>query len=331
MDILALLQNIWFVLVGVLLLGYSILDGFDLGLGSLFSLIAKTEDEKRRLFNAIWPVWDGNEVWLLTGGGALFAAFPLAYATVFSGFYLALMLVLFSLIFRAVAIEFWHYDEKRRKLWEAAFILGSFLPSLLLGVALGNVILGIPLNAAGDFTGTFFTLLRPYPLAMGLAGCVAILLHGSIYAALKTDGEMSRRAGALAGKSAVLFLALFALLFIAAAVYYPDSLQSLPAWMCGIIVAVAAALIIKNLRRNKFGFLFTLSSVLFAGLWGIAASVHYPNLVRSLDGSNTLTIHNASSSLLTLKVMLIIALIGMPLVIGYTIFAYLVFKGKAQP
>jgi cytochrome d ubiquinol oxidase subunit II len=331
MDTLALLQNIWFVLVGVLLVGYSILDGFDLGLGSLFGLIAKTEDEKRRLFNAIWPVWDGNEVWLLTGGGALFAAFPLAYATVFSGFYLALMLVLFSLIFRAVAIEFWYYDQPRRKLWEAAFIIGSFLPSLLFGVALGNVILGIPLNDSGDFTGTFFTLLRPYPLAMGLAGCAALLLHGSIYAALKTDGEISRRAGALARTIAPLFLVLFGLLFAATAVYCRDFLHSLPAWLFSVIVISAAALIIKNLRRNTFGFLFTLSSVLLAGLWGIAAAVHYPNLVRSLDGTNTLTIYNASSSLLTLKVMLIIALIGMPLVIGYTIFAYRVFKGKAQP
>jgi len=330
MDNLPLLQNIWFVLVGVLLLGYSILDGFDLGLGSLFPLIAKKQDEKKALFNAIWPVWDGNEVWLLTGGGALFAAFPLAYATVFSGFYLALMLVLFSLIFRAVSIEFWHYDEKRRALWETAFVVGSFLPSLLFGVALGNVIIGIPLNEAGDFTGTFFTLLRPYPLATGLLGCAVMLLHGSIYAALKTSGDMSRRAAALSKRLAIVFLVLLALTFTAAAVWYADSLKNLPAWGFSLLVFGVAILIIVNSAKKRFGFLFMLSSLLFAGLWAIAASVHYPNLVKSLGPGVSLTIYNASSSLLTLKVMLIIALIGMPLVIGYTLFAYRVFKGKVS-
>jgi cytochrome d ubiquinol oxidase subunit II len=156
MELLEILQNIWFLLIGILFVGYSILDGFDLGLGSLFPFLAKSEEDQRSLLNIIWPFWDGNEVWLLTAGGALFAAFPHAYATVFSGFYLALMLVLLALILRAVSLEFWFYDEKRRGLWEKTFIIGSFLPSLLFGVALGNVIIGIPLNESMDFTGNFF-------------------------------------------------------------------------------------------------------------------------------------------------------------------------------
>jgi cytochrome d ubiquinol oxidase subunit II len=190
MEPLIFLQNTWYLLLGVLLIGYSILDGFDLGVGCLVPLVAKNDADKRMLFNAIGPFWDGNEVWLLTGGGALFAAFPHVYATVFSGFYLALMLVLFSLIFRAVALEFWSYDEKRKKLWEWAFVVGSFLPSLLYGVALGNVVVGIPLNEQMEFTGNFFTLLRPFPLAVGLLGFAAILLQGCTYTILKTSGPL---------------------------------------------------------------------------------------------------------------------------------------------
>src|SRR5512139_2189185 len=147
MEPLFFLQNTWYVLLGVLLIGYSILDGFDLGVGCLVPFLAKKEEDKRTLFNAIGPFWDGNEVWLLTGGGALFAAFPHVYATVFSGFYLALMLVLVALILRAVSLEFRAHDPARKKLWEAAFVGGSFVPALLFGVALGNVVAGVPLDA----------------------------------------------------------------------------------------------------------------------------------------------------------------------------------------
>ena len=175
MESLDLFRNIWYVLIGVLLLGYSILDGFDLGIGILFPFLAKDEKDKKVLFSSIAPFWDGNEVWLITGSAALFAAFPQAYATVFSGFYLALMLLLFALIFRAVSIEFWHTDEKRRKFWEWAFVTGSFFPSLLYGTVLGSVVVGIPLNENMDFTGNFFILLRPYPLIIGLLGLSAII------------------------------------------------------------------------------------------------------------------------------------------------------------
>ena len=159
-------QELWFVLILILFIGYSLLDGFDLGIGVLLPFICKTKEEKDILINSIGPVWDGNEVWLITGGGALFAAFPHAYATAFSGFYLAMMLVLFALIFRAVSMEFRVNDEDRSLIWEKAFIVGSGLAALLFGVALGNVVYGVPLDNKMEFTGSFFTLLRPVPLGL---------------------------------------------------------------------------------------------------------------------------------------------------------------------
>lgn len=184
------LQVIWFILIGVLLLGYTILDGYDLGAGFWY-LFTKKEAHKKAIINAIGPFWDGNEVWILTGGGAIFAAFPDVYATVFSGFYLALMLVLLALIFRAVPIEYrnQHDNPQWKKWWDLGFGLGSALPALLFGVALGNVVNGLPLDELINFTGNFFTLLNPYPLLFGLTGFAMFLTHGALYIQLKTDGE----------------------------------------------------------------------------------------------------------------------------------------------
>jgi cytochrome d ubiquinol oxidase subunit II len=325
------LQNIWYILIGVLLIGYSILDGFDLGVGSLVPFLAKKDDDKRVLFNAIGPFWDGNEVWLLTGGGALFAAFPHAYATIFSGFYLAFMLVLFALIFRAVALEFWSYDEKRRKLWEWTFVIGSFLPALLYGVALGNVVVGIPLNEHMEFTGTFFTLLRPFPLIVGLLGLATILLQGSIYAAMKTEGVLQKNAKKMAKMAWIGFIVLCALSFISALIFIPGITGNILAYSAGIIVIIAWIMVKQALKKGKDGRAFLMSSLVFAGLWGIVAAIHYPNLVTAgNDPALSLTISNASSTRLTLTVMFVIAIVGMPLVIGYTIYAYKVFKGKTS-
>ena len=330
MEIIDLLRNTWFFLIGILLLGYSILDGFDLGIGMLFPFLGREEREKRILLNAIWPFWDGNEVWLLTAGGALFAAFPHAYATVFSGFYLALMLVLFALIFRAVSIEFWHYDEGRRKIWEWSFILGSFLPSLLFGVALGNLILGIPLNGDMNFTGDFFTLLRPFPLLIGVLGLSAILLQGSTYAVLKTEGALQSRAREAARILWIAFIVLFVIAFFATVAYLPEILRRGWVWLSALVVLAAWVWFFKSLKQQRNGVSFIMSSLIFTGLWGIVGASIHPNLVRASNlFYNSLSIYNASSSELTLKVMLIIALIGMPLVIAYTAFVYRVFKGKA--
>jgi len=329
MEPLFFLQNTWYVLLGVLLIGYSILDGFDLGVGCLVPFLANNDAEKRMLFNAIGPFWDGNEVWLLTGGGALFAAFPHVYATVFSGFYLALMLVLFSLIFRAVALEFWSYDEKRKKLWEWAFVVGSFLPSLLYGVALGNVVVGIPLNEQMEFTGNFFTLLRPFPLAVGLLGFAAILLQGCTYTVLKTSGLLKEQARKTARIIWSIFMVLLFVTFILAFIFMSGIAGNKLAYVTGLIVLAAWFLTRQSLNNGNDGQAFFMSSVAFAGLWGVVGAIHYPNLVlASNDPALSLTLSNSSSTQLTLTVMLIIALVGMPFVIGYTIYAYTLFKGK---
>jgi cytochrome d ubiquinol oxidase subunit II len=331
METLQTLQILWFFLIGMLFTGYSILDGFDLGIGSLLPILAKDKKETAVLFTTIGPVWDGNEVWLLTAGGALFAAFPHVYATVFSGFYLALMLVLFSLIFRAVSLEFWSMDEKRRPLWRWAFIVGSLLPSILFGVALGNVILGVPLNEEMEFTGTFFTLLRPFPLAIGILGFSAILLHGCTYAAMKTTGIIHDRAKSLGKRVSALFAAMFAISALLAAVSMPAAMNNVPAWICAGVVIIS--LIVGRIWMNKDKDLvpFLMSSLSFIGLWGIAGSLQFPDLVKSsLNPKLHLSIYNTSSTQLTLTVMIIIAAIGMPIVVAYTIYAYRIFKGKVS-
>ncbi len=329
METWDILRNIWFFLVGVLLAGYSVLDGFDLGIGVLFPFLAKSADDKTALVRSIGPVWDGNEVWLLTGGGALFAAFPHAYATVFSGFYLALMLVLFSLILRAVSLEFRaHAAAGRRGLWEAAFVGGSFIPALLFGVALGNVVVGVPVGADMEFAGSFFTLLRPLPLVFGLLGLAAILLHGSAWAAFKTTGALQERARRAARLLAIATGLAYLLSYFAVWIYLPGAVRKIPAWIFAALFWGSLWLLFVSLKAAKDGRAFLCSSGVFLSLWGTVGAIHYPNLVRATDPAHSLTIANASSSALTLKVMLIVALVGMPLVIGYTIFAYRVFKGK---
>ena len=245
MEIISTYQTIWFIIIGFLLAGYSILDGFDLGVGIIFPFLAKNDADKSVLIRTIGPVWDGNEVWLVTGGAALFAAFPLAYATVFSGFYLAMMLVLLALIFRAVSLEFWTYDEPRRKMWGYAFTLGSFLAALLLGVALGNVVYGIPLTDGHEYAGGFFTLLRPYPLLIGLMGLTAIILQGSAYTALKTEGHLRDAARRVSSG----IIPVLALLFLAALTTHlitsPDNAGKPQVW-------VFVALFCASLAAHRF-------------------------------------------------------------------------------
>lgn len=324
-----LLQNTWFILVGVLLVGYSILDGFDLGVGVLFPWLVKKDKEKQVLFNAIAPFWDGNEVWLLAGAGALFAAFPLAYAAIFSGFYLAMMLVLFALVARAVSIEFFFHDEKRRTLWQWCFIIGSFTPALLFGVALGNVIAGVPLDKDMNFTGDFFTLLRPFPIITGLLGLNAILLQGVTYTAVKTGGETAARAKKLTQKLWISFITLFVLSFIMAVIYIPGATRRVPAWVSAAVVFAAWVLLKWFMHKGRGLLVFLMSSLSFIGLWGIVAALHFPYLVRAgNDISLSITVRNASSGPLTLKIMLIIAAIGMPFVLFYTYYIYRTFRGK---
>lgn len=331
MDTLALLQIAWFFLIGILMVGYSILDGFDLGVGILFPFIAREEREREILLHTIGPVWDGNEVWLLTAGGALFAAFPIAYATVFSGMYLALMLLLFALIFRAVSLEFWKHDPSRRPLWTAAFSAGSFLPSLLFGVALGNVVTGVPLTQGQEFAGTFFSLLGPFPLLTGLLGLLAIIIQGAAYTLLKTAGQLRIRAGVVARKMTPLFIIVFLTSFISALVYN-QSIKGNPAvWLFCFVVPVISVVMLRAMSRGRDGLAFLLSSLNFSVLWVITGFMLFPNLVRASNNPDySITIYNSSSGPFTLKVMLIIALIGMPVVLAYTAYIYKIFRERFE-
>ena len=330
MDI-TFLQIIWFVLIGVLLVGYSVLDGFDLGIGALLPFLAGSDEKKTTvLLKSVGPVWDGNEVWLLTGGGALFAAFPHAYATVFSGFYLALMIVLLGLILRAVSTEFYMNDEDNKRRWAITLIAGSIIPALLYGVALGNVIQGIPLDDKMEFTGNFFTLLRPYPLSVGILGLCAILMQGVTFAALKTEGEINEKAYSLSGKIYYGYAAMFVVTVVLAFIIMPDRMYNILAWIAAAIFIASMVVLRLSISAKKELRGFFASSVAFMSLWGITGAIQFPVLVRALGDNRALdiTISNASSSELTLKVMLIIAIIGVPIVLGYTAFAYKVFKGK---
>jgi cytochrome d ubiquinol oxidase subunit II len=328
------LQNIWFFLFFVLIAGYAILDGFDLGVGVL-SLFNRSDEERRIYVNAIAPVWDGNEVWLLTGGGALFAAFPPVYATVFSGFYLALMLVLLGLIARAVSMEFRGRIESAgwRRFWDGAFGVGSLLPALLFGVAVGNLLRGIPVDSTGEFAGTFLGLLNPFSLLVGVLGLVMFITHGAIYMALKSDGDLKARMLAVASKCWIAWV----VLYIVATVYgffeanylFAGTLGNPLFWLFFLLLLGSLLSLPVQIKAGKAMAALVTSSISIISTIGIAATAMYPNLVpSSIDTAYSLTVAGHSSTQRTLMTMLVIALIGMPIVITYTIVIYRVFKGK---
>ena len=324
-------QELWFVLILILLIGYSLLDGFDLGIGALLHFIGRKKEEKDILINSIGPVWDGNEVWLITGGGALFAAFPHAYATAFSGFYLAMMLVLFALIFRAVSIEFRAQHEAGAGVWEKSFSAGSALAALLFGVALGNVVYGVPLDNKMEFTGTFFTLLRPVPLLFGITGFAAILLQGASYAVLKTEGELRERSFRIVSILMWINFITAIAYFLTIALTFPDISTNWLFYLAVLFTLLWLSAIFFSVKNKHDSAPFWESSFAFIGLWLAVAAVHFPNLIKaSNDQSLNITIFNSSTGLQTLKLMSVIALIGMPVVIAYTIFVYRIFKGKVK-
>jgi cytochrome d ubiquinol oxidase subunit II len=330
------LNAIWFFLVGALFTGYAILDGFDLGVGALH-LLTRTDEERRLSINAIGPVWDGNEVWLVTGGGALFAAFPEVYATVFSGFYVAFFLFLAALIFRAVAIEFRSKLPMRwwRTMWDASFSLGSLVAGLLLGVALGNIAWGIPLDERGVFIGTFVGLLHPYALLTGVTTVALFMMHGSIYLHLKTDGEMQQRVRGWIRPCLIFFVVSYAVLTMATLIYVPRASAAVREDPSLFIVVVLSILAIANIPREIFfqregrAFLSSCATVILVlALFGLNT---FPELVHSNPlPENSLTAYNGASSQTTLRIMLIIAAVGMPLVVAYTVSIYWVFRGKTR-
>jgi len=336
MNITFDLNTVWFVLVGILFTGYAILDGFDLGVGSLH-LLAKTDRERRLMLNSIGPVWDGNEVWLVTGGGALFAAFPEAYATAFSGFYMAMMLLLVGLIFRAVAIEFRSKQPMAwwRKLWDISFSVSSMLSGLLIGVALGNLALGVPLDKHYEFAGSFWGLLHPYALLVGITGLALFAMHGAIYIVMKTEGEFQDRARTWVNPTILAFLTCYAITTLVTLFFVPQMLDNLWAAPAMFAFPVLSLLVILNIpreiHRGRLFLAFLSSCLAMAGLLATFGAGVYPNLIVSNpDAANSLTIYNAASSDKTLGIMLLIAILGIPIVIAYTISIYWVFRGKVK-
>ncbi len=330
------LNTIWFILVGVLFTGYAMLDGFDLGIGALH-LFTKDDAERRTLLNAIGPVWDGNEVWLVTGGGALFAAFPNVYATVFSGFYLALILLLVSLIFRAVAIEFRSKQPMRwwRQMWDVGFSAGSLLSGLLLGVALGNIAWGVPIDDRGEFAGTFLGLLKPYPVLVGVTTVALFMMHGAIYGVMKTEGKLHDKLRGWAMNCIIFFVICAAMTMMATLLYVPHMTAQVRdnPWL--FTIALANMLAIANIPRAIFlgrpGYAFLSSCATIAALTFLFGVALFPDLIHSsLNPDWSLTVYNAASSHKTLAIMATIAALGMPFVLAYTSVVYWVFRGKVQ-
>ena len=327
---------LWFVLVGVLFSGYAILDGFDLGVGALM-LRVKDDHERRVLYNAIGPVWDGNEVWLVTGGGALFAAFPAVYATVFSGFYLAFMLLLFALIFRAVAIEFRSKEpwDWWRRGWDRCFFTGSTLAAFLIGVAMGNIVWGIPLDARGEFAGSFLGLLHPYPMLMGVTTVALFMMHGAIYLHMKTDGPVQARIRGWINPLIIAFIVCYAMTTMATLLYVPrmtDALRAHPGlFVLVILLVLAIANIPREIHRGRDGppFLSSCATMLLLiSLFGLGM---FPHMVYSVpEPAHSLTAYNSASTTKTLHIMTLIAAIGVPIVLAYTASVYYIFRGKVR-
>lgn len=330
------LNTTWFVLVGILFAGYALLDGFDLGVGAIH-LFAKGDTNRRLLINSIGPVWDGNEVWLVTGGGALFAAFPEVYATSFSGFYLAMMLLLVGLIFRAVAIEFRSKREGKgwRRMWDISFSVSSIMSALLIGVALGNIAWGIPLNAGHEFTGSFLGLLHPYALLTGVTTVALFTMHGAIYASMKTEGELHDRVRGWINNTIIFFVICYATTTTATLVYLPHLAERFRDHPWLFLLPILNMLAIANIprevhhKRDFRAFLSSCASMLaLLALFGLGM---FPDLILSNPvAANSLNIYNGASSEKTLEIMLIVAIIGMPLVLAYTFSIYYTFRGKVK-
>jgi len=330
------LNTIWFILIGVLFAGYAILDGFDLGVGSLH-LLVKKDEERRTFINAIGPVWDGNEVWLVTGGGALFAAFPDVYATVFSGFYTAFMLLLFVLIFRAVAIEFRSKQDAKwwRQMWDVLFSIASIFIAFLMGVALGNIVTGVPVGADKEFAGSFFGLITPYTVLVGITTVALFMMHGAIYLVMKTEGDIQKKVKEWVNNTIIFFVICYVSTTMATLIYYPHMIQHFKTEPFLFILALLNMLAIANIPREIFrgrefnAFLSSCASI--AALLALFAAGIFPNVVIStINPEYSLTVYNAASSQKTLGIMLTIALIGMPFVIGYTFTIYWIFRGKVK-
>lgn len=337
MSYFGTLEFIWFTTFVILLTGYAILDGFDLGVGMLH-LFSKKDEERRLMLNSIGPVWDGNEVWLVTAGGALFAGFPEVYATICSAFYIPIMILLSGLIFRAVAIEFRSKQPMAwwRWMWDFLFSFASLLIALILGIAMGNLIRGIPLDAQKEFTGDFFHLVDFYSLLVGVMTVALFAMHGSIYLMMKTEGEFHEKMRAWVNPMVIFFIMSYAVTTAATLIYMPHMIVALRERPFFFLIALINMFAIANIPREIFhgrdARAFFSSCVNMMCLLALYAVGSYPNVVRAInDPENlSLTIFNSASSAKTLQILILIALIGVPLVVSYTFAIYWIFRGKVK-
>lgn len=345
---------VWYIIIGLLLIGYAILDGFDLGVGALH-LLSKGDTNRRILLNSIGPVWDGNEVWLITAGGALFAAFPEVYATTFSGFYLPFMLLLIALIFRAVSIEFRSKEHSRRwrRNWDVSFSIGSMVAAVLFGIAIGNIIIGFPIGPDKVFQGDVRDLIKPYTLLTGMFNLVMFTMHGAIYLNLKTEGALQQQVKGWIKKAYAAFVPMFALvtgvtlyqqpemianfsfgLFEARGVQHPlvlehQTLISVIAWLIVLLNLLSIANIPRTLAKDKPMQTFISSACTIAAVVVLFAMGIFPNMVvSSLSPDYSLDIYNGASTEYTLRNMFSISIWGMPFVVAYTSLIYWTYRGK---
>lgn len=335
--ILGLEYNIWWFLVfGGVITGYAILDGFDLGAGALH-LFLKKEQSRRVALNAIGPIWDGNEVWLVIAGGALFAGFPVAYAAVFSAFYLPAFIFLIGLIWRAVAIEFRSKEPGKiwRLTWDIVYSFACIVVTLSLGLMLGNVAQGIPLNENHEFSGTFLSFFNPFSILVAITTLTLFMMHGAIFLTMKTENRLFTKLTLLAKRFTIFFLVAFAITSLYTLLYVPhmsDTIRSNPQFFIfPLIMLLSIANIPRQLNKKNYRMAFFSSALTIASLLIAVAIEVFPNLVyASNDPANSITINNAASSESTMKTLLLIALIGTPLVGLYTAFVFWTFKGKVK-
>jgi len=328
------LNTIWFILIAVLFVGFFFLEGFDYGVGILLPFLGKEDKERRAIINSIGTFWDGNEVWMLTAGGAMFAAFPNWYATLFSGFYLALVVMLLALIARGVAFE---YRSKKddpvwRNRWDWVIFVGSFVPALLWGVAISNLIRGVPIDDKMNFTGNFFTLLNPYSLIGGVASLLLFTLHGSIFLTLKLTDSLLERARKVANK---LWLPATVVLFAYVILGYFDtdmfSKLGINPGAVPIIAGLAILSVGYLLKIQKEGWAFVMTGITIAFSTITVFMGLFPRvMVSSTNPDWSLTIYNASSSPYTLKVMTIVAVIFVPIVLAYQAWSYWIFRKRVS-
>ncbi len=328
--------TLWFLVVGALFSGYAILDGFDLGAGA-WHLFFKKEESRRIALNAVGPVWDGNEVWLVIGGGALFAGFPVLYASMFSAMYIPFMLFLLVLILRAVSIEFRSKEKMKwwRDMWDITYSISSALMALLLGVVVGNILRGTELGPDHEFLGHWTDFLNPYALMVGITTLALFMMHGAIYLAMKTEGKLFSKVNTLLKKSIIAFVVCYVIVTVWTLLAMPHLTDNLVGNTALFIVPVLAFLSIANIPRlvskGKYVHAFLFSALTMSFLLILVAIELFPVMVLStVDPEYSITVYNAASSEKSLGIMLVLTAIGAPLVILYTVFVYRTFWGKVK-